>query len=622
MRYFIMKKVLTVILIALLLVSCTAKKDDNSNNDIGKKYIELIKNYQPRDKKVADSSTAIENNDNPEFDAFLDKVFAEAMESDYMNMHFNVIDYKSFNIEKPPVDLGELKYGFDEENFNYMEEQLKELQSFDFDSLSYRQQYDYEALEYSLYETLALYGYYQYNFLFSSGSCLPENIISNFTDFTFYDEESIEDYLTCLKDVDRYFDDALKYTEEQSKDGYTLVDEWIKYTIDTCTSATNKKEDNAFITTFDKRMEKLDFISADKKEEYCKQNKEIVLNEVLPSFEKVASALEKYRGKAKLDDYALYKLDKDYACLQYMLSGSNNADMDQVFEDLKDNLAYMEAEYVSCLYDRKSSFTFNAAMNGGNEILNLVGEECLDYLMNNLDMYYPDLGVVEYDIEVLDPDTAPATAIAYYWPSPIDNHNQNIIRVNPNNMSEGMAAFGTLAHEGFPGHLYQHVYYYKTNPHNFRSSIGFIGYTEGWAVNAQRYCFKMAGIEDDRVEAALFFEDAFYFLLYSIIDIGVNYYGWTEKDIIKYFEEESNVFTFDESTAEYYRNFLIEMPGVYTSYGLGVSNFLTMERDTIRELTDKFDLISYHDTLMKNGPLPFNILQNAVDEYIEARKAQ
>ena len=58
------------------------------------------------------------------------------------------------------------------------------------------------------------------------------------------------------------------------------------------------------------------------------------------------------------------------------------------------------------------------------------------------------------------------------------------------------------------------------------------------------------------------------------------------------------------------------MPGVYCSYGLGCSNFFTLCKNTKAVLGDKFDYISYHDVLMKNGPLPFNILKGAVDEYV------
>ncbi|MBQ1307536.1 MAG: DUF885 family protein, partial [Erysipelotrichaceae bacterium] len=240
-----MKRFLIVLLTVLLLATCTACKGGKKTTpaDTGTDYLELIRTYESREKNPAQTT------DDPEFDAFLDKVFAEGMEADFLTMHFNVIDYSKYGIEKPPVDLGELKYAFDEENYQYMEDQLKELQSFDYDKLSYRQQYDYEALEYSLYETLASMKYYRYDFLFNEGGNLAENIISNFTDYTFYDQESVDDYLTCLKDFDRFMTDALTYTSEQSKDGYGLIEPWVNYTIGVCEGVLNKTEDNEFIVS-------------------------------------------------------------------------------------------------------------------------------------------------------------------------------------------------------------------------------------------------------------------------------------------------------------------------------------------------------------------------------------
>ena len=602
-----MKKILIVTFVVLILGGCAKKKAPVDEAHDGKTYIELIENYQTRKKNTANTT------DNKDFDAFLDKVFVESMESDFMTMHFNVVDYRQFGIEKPPVDLGELKYGLDEENFDYMKNQLEELQSFDYDKLSYRQQYDYEALEYSLYETLASLCYYRYSFPLSSGSNTPENLIPNFTDYTFYDKESVDDYITCLKDIDRYLDDLIVYAKDQSKDGLPPIDPWIDYTLDACNGAANKKEDNTLIVTFDERINQLDFLSESEKADYIAENKKVVLEEVIPAFEKVAAEVEKYRGKAKTDNYALYKLDKDYAKLVYYLQGSNNKNLDKVFEELEDNYSYLTAQMMSCFYDEASYGRFLQAYNGGYA-LSEVGKDCLEYLRKNLAAYYPDLGDVEYTVEELDPDTAPASAIAYYWPSPIDNHNQNIIRTNPNNMKEGFEAYGTLSHEGFPGHLYQHVYYYRTNPHNFRSAIGFIGYTEGWAVNAQYYAYQFCGVEDEFAAAALFFQDAYYFFVYSLIDLGVNYYGWSAKDIVNYFKNDQAI-NMDNSNASFILDFLIEMPGTYCSYGLGCSNFFTLCEQTKAAMGDKFDYLAYHDAILKNGPLPFNILETAVEEY-------
>ncbi|MBQ2510504.1 MAG: DUF885 family protein, partial [Erysipelotrichaceae bacterium] len=264
-----MKKLLVILVCLLLLTSCKPGRKKEDIKKFGTEYLTKLKEYETREKRSPNENKA----NDPDFDAFLDKVFVEGMEGDYMSMHFSVTDYRKLGIEKPPVDLGQLKYGFDEENFKYFEDQLKELQSFDFNNLSYRQQYDFEALEYSLYETLADLAFYQYKFLFSTASCLPENIVSNFTDFTFYDEESVEDYLTCLADLDRYFDDALKYTADQSKDGYGLLDPWIDWTQETCTDVARKSEDNAFITTFDDRMADLGFLSDAQKADYSARNK-------------------------------------------------------------------------------------------------------------------------------------------------------------------------------------------------------------------------------------------------------------------------------------------------------------------------------------------------------------
>ena len=610
-----MKRFLIVLLTVLLLATCTACKGGKKTTpaDTGTDYLELIRTYESREKNPAQTT------DDPEFDAFLDKVFAEGMEADFLTMHFNVIDYSKYGIEKPPVDLGELKYAFDEEYYQYMEDQLKELHGFDYDKLSYRQQYDYEALEYSLYETLASMKYYRYDFLFNEGGNLAENIISNFTDYTFYDQESVDDYLTCLKDFDRFMTDALTYTSEQSKDGYGLIEPWVNYTIGVCEGVLNKTEDNEFIVSFDKRIDLVNFLSEEQKTEYKNENKEIVLNEVLPAYQKIKDEIGKYQTKKKMDAYVLSNIDKDYAELTYILKGSNNKNLETVWQELKDNLSYLEAEYVSCYYDEKAYEIFSDAYANNTGSLSLVGKDCLEYLRTNLTAYYPDLGDIEYTVEELDPDTAPDTVIAYYWPSPVDNYNQNIIRTNPNNMDEGFETYGTLSHEGFPGHLYQHVFYYKSNPHNFRSVISFIGYTEGWAVNAQYYAYRFSGMNNDYAASALFFEDAYYFLLYSIVDLGVNCFGWTAKDIVDYFGEESRLFQFDESTAENIRNFMIEMPGVYCSYGIGQSNFMTMCQNTQAALGDRFDYIGYHETLMKNGPLPFNILQSAVDEYIASK---
>ena len=90
-----MRKALTLMFVLLMLTSCAGRKRKSRTVDEehdGKTYIALIESYQPRKKNVSNTVN------DAKFEAFLDKVFVESMESDYMTMHFNVIDYKKYGI--------------------------------------------------------------------------------------------------------------------------------------------------------------------------------------------------------------------------------------------------------------------------------------------------------------------------------------------------------------------------------------------------------------------------------------------------------------------------------------------------------------------------------------------
>ena len=178
-----MKKILLLLLTALLLVSCT-RKEEKPEIEYERDplfYIEKLKNFTPRKKNISNTV------DNEEFNEFLDRFFVESYEDSFMHMHFNVNDYRSFGIEKPPVDLGEVKYALDEENFDYYAGMLDEMAKFDFDSLSYLQQIDYENIEYSNYETLADMCYYRFKFILNSSDNAVDNLFVLFSDYTFYD---------------------------------------------------------------------------------------------------------------------------------------------------------------------------------------------------------------------------------------------------------------------------------------------------------------------------------------------------------------------------------------------------------------------------------------------------
>ena len=83
-----------------------------------------------------------ENADNADFDDFLTQEFVEAMESDYMSMHFAVKDYESYGIEKPDLTIGDASKESYDDAQQSAEESLKKLEAFPCESLSCRQKAD------------------------------------------------------------------------------------------------------------------------------------------------------------------------------------------------------------------------------------------------------------------------------------------------------------------------------------------------------------------------------------------------------------------------------------------------------------------------------------------------
>ncbi|MBR0418762.1 MAG: DUF885 domain-containing protein [Erysipelotrichaceae bacterium] len=612
-----MKKILLLIMTLLLLTSCNLKKKEKEKIEYERDplvYIEKLKNFTPRPKNKNNTV------DNEEFNDLLDRFFKESYEDGFMHMHFSMDDYRSFGIEKPPVDLGEVKYALDEESFDYYAGILDELAKFDFDSLSYQQQIDYENIEYSNLETLADMCYYRYHFLLTSNNNAADDLFVTFSDYTFYDKESVDDYITCLKDIDRYLDDVMTYTADQAAAGYPLTNAWIDYTKELCDRSTSDPENSEFILSFDKRIATLDFLTDQEKEDYKAENKKIVLEEVVPAYKKLAKEVQKYRGKAKDDDYLLYKLDKNYAELQFMLAFSCNKSIDEIYADVEDAYSLLEAEFVSVYYDELSNNQFNAALNGEIDVLKLDHKGMLEYLRTHNGDYFPDLGDVEYEVSYLNPDTASNGVIAYYLHPLLDNLDQNIIRVNPNNHDDSYSVYGTLAHEGFPGHLYQSVYFYRTDPKPYRTCLGYSGYTEGWAVYATYYAFRSLGITD-YASAALFYLDNYYFFMYSLIDMQIDYYGWSVDEVYNYFKENSVLAsTFTKRNISNIVDYVVENQCSFCYYG-SATNFFLMRDRAAKEMGNNFNIRDFNAQMLVNGPLPFAMMEQITDEYIASAQS-
>ena len=586
-------KLLSILLVLFILVGCGEDSSPSADNY----YLTQLKNYEVREK----NSTL---DDNKDFDLFLDTIFDELVSDNYLYMHFNVADYKAMGIEKPEVGFGHIVYGVDEEEFNKTEKQLEDLLAFDYDKLSLRQQYDYDLLHYSLLETLCGLEYSKYNLIFSSSSQFSDGIVTNLMEFAIYDEESEEDFLVVLKDVPNYINEAIEYSKQQSNDGLyhsdDMLDEEISY-IDNLISSNGRSIYEHY-----------------KEYDIYPEVKELVENEVIPAFVTLKEYLNTLYGKTKSDKLALTKINKGYAEYTYITNTSNNGDMYAIYTQLIEVYSDWVNNFINAYQNNEHILEDYEDFLNDDKAINLSAEDMLEYLRNNSSKRYEYLEDANYVVSALD--TLGDSTLGYYVSPPIDNLNQNVIRVNAkinNEDYDQMSVFEVMAHEGFPGHLYQNIYFQQKNPHKFRATQSFIGYTEGYADLAAMDAIDMLNVDDEYKAVAKLNSITFNsHLLLSIVDLGVNYFGWDVNTIGNKLEK----LFLDKAIAQPLYDMVVAMPGTFVRYGVGYVSHLNLRKKAMDELGDKFDFVAYDRAIIENGPLPFAILEGVVEDYINENK--
>lgn len=536
------------------------------------------------------------------FSDFEDELFQEMMSEDYTTLHFSLRDYQKYGIEKPDVNIGDASWDDYEDNVEDCDEYLKKLQSFDYDSLSETEQKDYRTISFYLERNKELNSYPYFDWAFNSAEGVIDNLLTTFTEFVFYEKEDIDDYFATLASVPAYLDQCLENTKKQAAKGYFLTDAMLKATEDAIEKFVDKKDDNELIKIFDENIDAFDGLSTEEKEAYKKKNQEIVLNAYIPSYEKVAEELQKLKGSRKAD-YNVSSLDggSEYYAALARYKTSIDADVETILD-------------ICTQYIEKSVDELYDIMQNHSEVTEETldfdsAEDVLSYLEGHLDAF-PVLDKVYYNVQYLDPSVANDSIVAYYLSPPVDDMRDNVIKINGDNVSDVLDLYTTLAHEGFPGHLYQTNYYIQQQPSLLRTQLTMMGYQEGWGMFAEGQALHVSGLSEYASEYQKINIELNY-VLSAAVDLGVNGLGWSTKDVSKYLDR----LALNSSIAKDLYDFATLQPGTILPYGVGIAMFELLEKKAKNALGNDFDQKAFNEVLLNDGNRPFEVVEDDVNAY-------
>ncbi len=550
--------------------------------------------------------------ENKEFTKFMDQEFVDTLESDYITMHYAVKDYESYGIEKPERTLGTATLASYSDAVKTNTEALNKLKSFDYNTLSVNQQHDYDTYKKALEDSIALNSYPLFDSLFNPYSGILDNIVTNLTEFTFYTKEDFSDYLEVLNSVSDYFDEAIELTQYQAENGYFLSDSLLDAAEEWISDFVNKKEDSALICVFDEKVDAFSDLTSEEKEKYKKENKEIVLNSVIPAYENASVELEKLRGSAKYEgSLSNYPNGKEYYQALVNSKTSTNETVEELVSECEDYMSSLINLYI-ILYslDGDIDIEYTTA-----DFSTGTAEETLEYLKEHMSEY-PAGPDVSYVCSYLDESVANDSVLAYYLVPTIDDYKNNVVRINGELVGEDAEQlYGTLAHEGYPGHLYQTTWYYATNPHPIRTVASMIGYSEGWAMYAECDEFLNATVSYEIGQYA-FFDTALGYLINAYADLGVNGLGW---DVSALQEKMDTMGLNGESIAQTLYDYVVEKPGMILPYGIGMMKMQSLRAKTYTALGDKFNETTLDSVLLTYGPRPFETVEKDIDDFIKLK---
>ncbi len=543
------------------------------------------------------------------FNSFIHDIFVDEVQTDSITLNYSIAEPENYGIKDMKPTLGDYSLKSLEESLAVSENYLYSLKKFNYDKLTKEQQLTYDILQSFLELGMDSSDLLLYRESLSPTTGIQAQLPVLLAEYNFYGKDDIDEYIQLLSCVPDYFNQILVFEQQKSKAGLFMSDSSVDDILTQCNEFIADRENNYLIDVFNDKVSNFPGLTKEEIKSYQKSNKTAVLEQVLPAYETLISGLTLLKGTGTNENGLCgYPKGKEY--YKYLVASSTGSSR--------------SIEEINSLLDASVN---TAALNMATivkkdpEALNKVDfmsypytdpKEIISYLTTAIKKDFPSLDDVNCDVKYVHDSLEDSLSPAFYLTPPMDNYTENSIYINGGDSYDMSDIFTTLAHEGYPGHLYQTVYYNQQDPEPLRNLLNFSGYSEGWATYAELYSLHIAKL-DDNVADLLENNMVVNLCMYAKIDIGVNYYGWGLKDISKFL---ANYGISDEDAIKRLQASMIEEPANYLKYTLGYLEFVALRDKAKKELGDAFDLKEFHKFLLDIGPAQFDIINNRLDDWI------
>lgn len=544
------------------------------------------------------------------FENYTDQLFRQELSGNTLSLHYTLKNPATYNIVNSSVSLG--TYQTDTSNLSAsLENSLSLLHSYDKTKLSKRNQATYEILENHLSYSLKSSQYLLYEEPLASLTGAQAQLPILLSEYQFYTKQDVDTYLALLAETPEYFASILDFEEEKAKHGLFMSKPQADAIIDERETFINLQNNNFLYSSFEQRLQTLN-LPKKEKDAYVEKNVDSIKQYVYPAYEQLMQGLHELKNSGT-NSGGLCHLpegDKYYELLTAIETGSSRS-IPELQELTKKHIAEDLASIqktLSSLSTETPSPSSDLFKSQGVVLEDSNPASILSSLRGNLSGHFPAPPNVNVQIKYVSQEMQNFLSPAFYLIPALDNTEENIIYINNGHISDDLSLYTTLAHEGYPGHLYQTTYFASKNPSPIRHLLDCGGYTEGWATYSEMLSYYFAPIK--KTQATLMQKNSSILLgLYALADMGIHYDGWSLLDTTTFFRGYGIT---DTKAIEEIYQLILSDPANYLKYYIGYVEFLELKKEAMTLWGKEFTQERFHKAVLDMGPAPFDLIRKYI----------
>lgn len=542
----------------------------------------------------------------PTFEQFSNEIFLGEVTCDTISLHYTISNPKDYGIFEVPITLGSFSVDDDSESFDYSTALYEVLVSYPYDELTKEEQMTYDSLSRILELSMSnVYSPYL-NEILGPTTGFQAQLPLLLAEFRFNTVEDIDTYIALLPCVYDYFEQIAEFEREKSAKGFFMNDNTANEIINQCLDFVKNPDENFLLSSFEERLEAFPELTTAERTVYILQNRTALMSYILPAYELLADTLTELLGTGTNEQgLSYFEGGKEYYELSVKQATGSSRSVEELKQLLKteidQNFQALSTALIkdATIYDEYQTFSFPET--DPNAIM--------DYLIAACAEDFPALDCAGYTIKYIPKSLQDYVSPAMYLIPPIDAYDTNSIYINPNPDYDMDSLFPTVAHEGYPGHMYQNVYALSGEISPLRYLLGSTGYSEGWATYVENYSYQYADCSET-LTSFLQADHITTLCLYALSDIYIHYDGYTPEQLGKVLSN----YGFSHSVSSSIYETLLDEPVVYLPYAVGYLEFISL-KDTAKKLwAEEYSDYRFHEFVMETGPLPFDVLGKILSE--------